>query len=186
MQLDKKSKIFIVVFFSIILIPVIIISIINYAKEQELNSKIENSKATRTLSLNNISTEITLEELLNIESSKEYTIEDDELKHENNESKKNFTVTYTNTSYFGSICIKEYFFIDENLKRIIFTVNTSHWMPKDIFEELVNINGDPDESKFDKKSFYIETHTWYGTNGFILYNKLNNNTIEIIFELSEY
>lgn len=186
MQLDKKSKIFIIVFFSLILIPVIIIGLINYNKEQKFRDRIENSKTTRTLSLNNISTEITLEELLNIETSKEYIIEDNELRYENDESKKDFTITYTNTSYFGSRCIKEYCFVDENLKRIIFTVDTSHWMPKDIYEELVKINGDPDESKFDEKSFYLETHTWYGINGTMGYNKLNNDTIEIIFELSGY
>lgn len=186
MQLDKKSKIFIIAFFSIILIPVIVIGLINYAREQELKNKIENSKITRTLSLNNISTEISLEELLDIETSKEYAIEDNKLRFENDESKRDFTIIYTNTSFFGSGCIKEYFFVDENLKRIIFTVDTSHWMPKDIYEELVKINGDPDESKFDENSFYLETHTWYGKNGIIGYNKLDNDTIEIIFELSGY
>ena len=83
MKLDKSSKIFLIIFFSIILIPVIIIGSINYAKEQKLKNKIENSKATRTLVLNNISTAITLDELLKIETSNEYTIEDDELKYEN-------------------------------------------------------------------------------------------------------
>ena len=35
--MNKKSKIFIAIFFSIILIPVIIVGVINYTKEQELN-----------------------------------------------------------------------------------------------------------------------------------------------------
>ena len=77
MKLDKSSKIFLIIFFSIILIPVIIIGSINYAKEQKLKNKIENSKATRTLVLNNISTAITLDELFEIELSKEYTTEND-------------------------------------------------------------------------------------------------------------
>lgn len=76
MKLDKRSKIFLIIFFSIILIPVIIIGSINYAKEQKLKNRIENSKATRTLVLNNISTAITLDELLELELSKEYTITD--------------------------------------------------------------------------------------------------------------
>ena len=67
MKLDKRSKIFLVIFFSIILIPVIIIGSINYVKEQKLKNRIEKSKATRTLTLNNISTAITLDELLELE-----------------------------------------------------------------------------------------------------------------------
>lgn len=186
MQLDKKSKKFIITFFLIILIPVIVIGFIRHTKEQKLKSNIENSKSTRVLSLNNISTAITLEELLNIETSNEHTIKDSELNYENDENKRNFTVTYLNASYFGGNCTKEYYFVDEKLKMCIFTVDTSHWTPKNIYEELININGNPDTSKIDENSFYLETYTWYGKNGTILYNKLNNNTIEIIFQLSEH
>lgn len=38
MKLDKKSKVFIVVFFSIILVPIVIFGSMNYAKEQELRT----------------------------------------------------------------------------------------------------------------------------------------------------
>ena len=86
--MNKKSKIFIIIFFSLILIPVIVISIINYTKEQELNNRIENSMNTKTLSLNNITSSITLDELLEIEMSKEYSIEDNELKYDNDSTKK--------------------------------------------------------------------------------------------------
>lgn len=74
MKLDKRSKIFLIIFFSIILIPVIVIGTINYTKEQEFKNRIENSKSTRTLILNNISTAITLDELFELELSKEYTM----------------------------------------------------------------------------------------------------------------
>ena len=100
MKLDKKSKIFIIVFFSIILIPVIIIGTINYTKEQKLKDKIENSKTTRTLTLNNISAAITLEELCELELSKEYTIDND--VSVNNEEM--ITITYTNTTLYGADC----------------------------------------------------------------------------------
>ena len=181
--MNKKSKIFIIIFFSLILIPVIVIGIINYTKEQELNDRIENSRATKTLSLNNISSSITLDELLKIEMSKEYNIEDNELKYDNDSTKKDFTVEYTNTSFYGSHCIMEYYFVDEKLKRCMFTIDTSHWQPKDIYEELSKINGIPDETEIDDDSFYLETYTWYGKNGTITYNKLNNNTIEVFFEI---
>ena len=181
--MNKKSKIFIIIFFSLILIPVIVIGIINYTKEQELNDRIENSRTTKTLSLNNISSSITLDELLEIEMSNEYNIEDNELKYDNDSTKKDFTVEYTNTSFYGSHCIMEYYFVDEKLKRCIFTIDTSHWQPKDIYEELSKINGIPDETEIDDDSFYLETYTWYGKNGTITYNKLNNNTIEVCFEI---
>ena len=181
--MNKKSKIFIIIFFSLILIPVIIIGIINYTKEQELNNRIENSRTTKTLSLNNITSSITLDELLEIEISKENSIEDNELKYDNDSTKKDFTVEYTNTSFYGSHCIMEYYFVDEKLKRCIFTIDTSHWQPKNIYEELSKINGIPDETEIDDDSFYLETYTWYGKNGTITYNKLNNNTIEVFFEI---
>ena len=184
--MNKKSKIFIIIFFSLILIPVIAIGIINYTKEQELKNRIENSMNTKTLSLNNITSSITLDELLEIEMSKEYSIEDNELKYDNDSTKKDFTVEYTNTSFNGSSCIKEYFFVDEKLNMLIITIDTSHWMPKDIFTELSNINGEPDNSslKEDKLSSYI--YYWYGKNGTIMYTDDNiSNTIEIIFEIKE-
>lgn len=186
MKLDKRSKIFLIIFFSIILIPVIIIGSINYAKEQKLKNRIENSKATRTLVLNNISTAITLDELLELELSKEYTIKDSELRYENDENKKDFTVEYTNTSFYGSDCIKTYYFIDEKLSGIIFDINTSHWMPKDIHEELVKLNGDPDETELKSDKLGQDYYTWYGENGTLIMvddNILRN--IEIRFEIEE-
>ena len=181
--MNKKSKIFIAIFFSIILIPVIIVGVTNYTKEQELNDRIENSRTTKTLSLNNITSSITLDELLEIEMSKEYNIEDNELKYDNDSTKKDFTVKYTNTSFYGSHCIMEYYFVDEKLKRCIFTIDTSHWQPKDIYEELSKINDIPDETEIDDDSFYLEAYTWYGKNGTITYNKLNNDTIEVFFDI---
>ena len=57
-------------------------------------------------------------------------------------------------------------------------------MPKNIYEEIVNINGEPDIHNSDDESFYLEVNEWYGKNGIIILNKLNNDTIEIIFELT--
>lgn len=180
--MDKKYKIFISIFFSIILILIIIFTI-NYSNEKELNDRIEKSKTTKTLSINNISTAITLDELFKIETSKEYIITGQELKFDNDPDKKDFSIKYTNTSFYGSSCIKDYFFVDEKLSNVIFDIDTSHWMPKNIYDELVKINGDPDKTYIENDSFWLETHIWYGKNGCIVYNKLNNDTIEVRFEL---
>ena len=187
MKLDKRSKIFLIIFFSIILIPVIIIGSINYANEQKLKNRIENSKITRTLVLNSISTTITLDELLELELSKEYTIKDSELRYENDENKKDFTVKYTNTSFYGSDCIKTYDFVDEQLKYISFNIDTSHWMPKDIYEELVKLNGEPDETnvKPDDK-YHYDIYTWYGKNGTLwMVEDKSTRSIEVAFEIEE-
>lgn len=187
MKLDKRVKIFLIIFFSIILIPVIIIGSINYAKEQKLKNRIENSKATRTLILNNISTSITLDELLKIETSKEYTIKDDKLKYENDRGKKDFTVKYTNTSFYGSHCIMEYQFVDEKLKYLSFNIDTSHWMPKNIYEELVKLNGEPDKSdvKPDDK-YHYDIYTWYGRNGTLwMTEDKSTRSINVSFEIEE-
>lgn len=186
MKLDKKSKIFLIIFFSIILIPVIIIGTINYTKKQKLQNRIENSKATRTLTLNNISAPITLDELLEIETSKEYIIEDNELKYENDQNKRDFTIKYTNTSFYGSHCIMEYLFVDEKLSGIIFNIDTSHWMPKDIYEELVILNGEPDETELKSDKLGQDYYTWYGKNGTLIIVDDNiSKSIEIQFQLEE-
>lgn len=178
--MNKKSKIFIAVFFSIILIPTIIIGIINYTKEQELNNKIENSRATKTLSLNNISSSITLDELFEMETSKEYYIEED-TSVDNEKMKK---VTYTNTSIYGAKCEKTYVFYDDKLGFYIIIIDTSHWMPKDIFTELSNINGEPDNSSLKEDKLGSDIYYWYGKNGTIVYTDDNiSNTAEIIFEI---
>ena len=59
-----------IVFFSIILISTLIVGLVNYTKEQKLNNKIQNSIATRVLSINNINSPIELDDLFNVETSK--------------------------------------------------------------------------------------------------------------------
>lgn len=186
MKLDKRSKIFLILFFSIILIPAITIGVINYTKESELKQRIENSKATRFLSLNDITKPITLNELLELETSKEYTIEDIELKYENDKNKQGFTVKYTNTTFYGSDCIKEYLFVDEKLKGFIFDIDTSQWMPKDIYEEIVKLNGEPDETKLKSDKLGTDYFIWYGKNGNLIMDDDNIlRNIELRFQLDE-
>ena len=183
--MNKKTKIFIITFFLIVLILVLVTSIILGYNNKKLNDKINNSKSTRILTLNNIDDSITFEKLCNIESSKEYTIKDIELRYENEKDKKDFIATYTNSSFYGSNCIKEYSFVDEKLKICIYTIDSSHWMPKKIYEEIVNVNGEPDIVNTKKDKFGVDKYTWYGKNGTFIYtNDSINNTIEIIFELN--
>lgn len=182
--MNKKSKIFIIIFFLIILIPVIIVGSINYIKEKKLKDKIENSKSTKILSLNNINSSISLQELFNIEKSEEYAITKNKLKYTNDDNKEDFTIKYTNTSFFGAQCIKEYNFVDEKLNMITIEIDTSHWIPKDILEEINNLNGEPDVISLKKDNLGSDIYHWYGKNGKIIYTDDNiNNTIELVFEV---
>lgn len=182
MKLDKKSKFIIIVIPLIVLISAIIISTINYTKEQKLKDKIENSKTTRTLTLNSISTVLTIDELLELELSKEYKI-DNKISANNEEMA---IIKYTNATFFGTNCKKEYIFYDNELRICIFDIDNSHWMPKDIYEELVKLNGKPDETELKSGRLGTDYYTWYGNNGFLIMSDDNiSNNIEIIFELEE-
>lgn len=134
--------------------------------------------------LNNISTAITLDELLKIETSKEYTITDWELKFDNDPNKKDFDIEYTNTSFYGSHCVKNYFFVDEELESLIFDIDTSHWMPKNIYKELVKLNGEPDETELKSDKLGTDYYTWYGKNGTLIMTDDNiSRNIEVCFQL---
>lgn len=50
------------------------------------------------------------------------------------------TITFTNTTFYETDCEKDYTFSINKLGLCSFTADTSHWMPKDIYEELVKIN----------------------------------------------
>ena len=179
--MNKKSKIFISIFFSIILIPAIMVGIINYTSEQELNDTIENSGATKTLSLNNITQSITFDELLEIEMSKEYSIEEDVSV----DGEKMKTVTFTSASLFGSRCESTYIFYNDKLGFCIITVDTSHCMSEDILTELISLNGEPDNSSLKKEKVGYDTYYWYGKNGTIFCTDDNvSDTIEIRFEIN--
>lgn len=182
MKIERRTKIFLIIFFSIILISAIIIGTMNYTKEKKIKNRIENSKTTRILTLNNISTAITLEELLEIETSKEYIIDND--VSVNDEEMK--IIKYTNTNFCGVDCKKEYIFYDNQLGICIFDIDSSHWMSKDIYEELVKLNGEPDEVDIESNKYHHDMYTWHGKNGTIVYTDDNiNNTIEIILEIKE-
>lgn len=182
--MKKKSIIFIIVFWSIILIPIIVIGLNNYKKENKLNQKIENSKNSRIIELNKISTAITLDELYKIETSKKYTKEDNNLKYENDSDKEDFSITYTNVSFYGSVCEKEFFFVDELLHMIIIDIPTDHYTIKDIYEEVVNINGEPDIEKLRNEKLGSNNYTWYGINGCLTLTEDNiSKNIQVIFTL---
>lgn len=182
--MNKKSIILIIVFWTVILVPIICIGINNYKKENQSTSKIENSKNSHTVELNGISTSITLDELYKIELSKEFTKEENNLKYKNDANKEDFSIKYTNVSLYGSSCEMEYVFVDELLYMLIINIPTDHYMVKNIYEEIAKLNGEPDVEELRGESLGSNYYTWYGINGVLTLSddNISKNT-QIILEL---
>ena len=150
------------------------------------DSKTSNNESTKILVINNITNQITMDELFEIELSKEYTTEARNLKIENDQKKDDFLITYTNTSFYGSRCTKEYYFTDEKLEMLIYSIDKSHYKPKDILEELIALNGDAAAIDIKDDELGRDTYTWYGKNGTIIFSDDNiSNIIEVVFEIKE-
>lgn len=179
MNLNKKAKIFIAMFFFIWTI-VIIIVVVHYINERELKKRIENSKATRTLVLDDISTAITLEELYDLEQSKEYLIE----RGSNIKNQEMVTVTFKDVFLYGSACKKRFVFYDNVLGSFTVYYDASQWTPGNIYEELVKINGEPDETNVKSQAYLRDVYFWYGKNGIlVMINDKFTKTIEIWFDM---
>ena len=81
----------------------------------------------------------------------------------------------------------EYQFVDENLKCIRFDIDTSHWMPKDIYEELVKLNGEPDETDVEPDNkYHYDMYVWYGKNGtLVMVEDKYSRSIDVSLEIEE-
>lgn len=118
-----------------------------------------------------------------MELSKEYTTDNDVSAY----NEKMTKITYTNTTFYGADCEKEYVFYDNKLGICVFDIDTSHWMPRDIYEELVKLNGEPDETEVElDDKYHRDMYIWYGKNGILgmVKDKFTNN-IEVHFELED-
>lgn len=173
-------------FFILVGIVIAVLMIVFVSTQLNQDSKTNNNESSKILVLNNITNQITMDELFEIELSKEYTTEARNIKVENNHEKEDFLITYTNTSFYGSRCIKEYYFTDEKLEMLIYSIDKSHYMPKDILEELIVLNGDADDVDIKSDELGRDTYTWYGKNGTIIFSDDNvSNILEVVFEIKE-
>lgn len=75
----------------------------------------------------------------------------------------------------------------KKLKFITFDIDTSHWMPKDIYEELIKLNGEPDETDVEPNNkYHYDMYIWYGKNGTLaMVEDKSSRNIEVTFELEE-
>ena len=166
-----------VVLILFVLIPLINIIIIFFMQFKKQKNRIKNSKETRILSLNNITIQITADELYNIDRPK-YILYN-YYEEANRSSFKFYDSTFLNIK-----CSKEYVFDGSKLDTCIFHLNKScnESMPKRIFRELRKVNGDPDEMHYDKDVSLLEC-IWYGKNGSISFRRYISNMVEIVFQI---
>lgn len=69
---------------------------------------------------------------------------------------------------------------------LIYSIDKSHYKPKDILEELIALNGDAAAIDIKDDELGRDTYTWYGKNGTIIFSDDNiSNIIEVVFEIKE-
>lgn len=142
-------------------------------------NRIKNSKETRILSLNSITTQITADELYNIDRPKCFFY--NYYEEANRSSFKFYDSTFLNIK-----CSKEYIFNENKLDTCIFHLNKSCNTPepKRIFREIRKINGNPDEIYYNKDVSLLEC-IWYGKNGSIIFRRFISNMVEIVFQIKQ-
>lgn len=67
-----------------------------------------------------------------------------------------------------------------------FTVyyDASQWTPGNIYEELVKINGEPDETNVKSQAYHRDAYYWHGKNGtLVMINDKFTKNIEIWFDM---
>lgn len=177
---NSKVSIFMLICLIIIFlappITALVTLLIKYINQK---NKIKNSRETRILSLNNIKSPISINEIVNYEKLGNFIF----MSHD--ELKKKY-IKYDSSIFFNIKCEKEYFFIDDKLDICNYQLNKScnPSVPKHIFRELKKINGNPDEIYFDKDLFLLQC-IWYGKNGHIVYKRYISNMVEITFKLDK-
>ena len=73
------------------------------------------------------------------------------------------------------------------LSRYALSTVYSHWMPKDIYEELVKLNGEPDETDVEPDNkYHYDMYVWYGKNGtLVMVEDKYSRSIDVSLEIEE-
>ena len=176
---SKTSSLLLIYIIIVLLTPpvtILITLIIQCIKQKKEN---KNSKETRTLSLDNISSPIALDEAIMRQEHHNFISIPHVMGYD-------WCTTMDDLKFMNFECTKKFFFIDLKLYMLDIQLNKScdSLIPKLVFKELVKVNGYPDEIYFDKKTGLLEC-TWYGVNGVIQFKRFDNNMVDITLELNE-
>lgn len=179
----NKFRTSFILFFSTTFISILSLLIIQMFKilKLKIRSKLKNNKPTKILSLERISNPITLEESVKTEKVKYFTNAGYSSNHSN---ERNFIIEYE-APFGGSGCEKKFIFQNDRLKTCNYILQDFNEISniQKIYEKIAEMNGVPDEIKFDKEIFLLQ-YVWYGKNGTIVYNQFYQCLIVIILELN--
>lgn len=177
-----KFKTFLILLFSATFISIQSLLIIKMFKTLKLKiwSKSKNNEPTKNLSLERISNPITLEELIKTEKVKYFI---NAGYGSNHSHERNFIIEYE-APFGGSGCKKKFIFQNDRLITCNYIMQEFNEILniQKIYEKIAEMNGAPDEIKFDKEIFLLQ-YVWYGKNGTIVYSQFYQCNIVIIFEL---
>lgn len=167
---------------SIFFVLIVAIGTIKFIKT--FRYKVRINRPTKTLSLDNISHSITLEELKEIEDFSDCVISGNTKQQNNND--KHIEINIDGKQFAGIKCSKKFIFCCKQLSicNFIFDISCNRPKIKQIYKELIRINGKPDKKRYNRKICQLQCN-WYGNNGEIVYYKFHNKMVVIVFEVEK-
>ena len=177
-KLTYKNKIPLV----LLVISTLLIILINYLRKSKYKvaAKISTPKPQKTLSLEGISEPITIYELNKALNPGGFSM----TAFPDHFGNKNYTIEYK-APFGGVYCEKKFVFTNDcRVKLCNYALYgfDDPSEPQKIYEEISNFNGVPDTIYFDKEIFFLQC-TWYGKNGYIVYDYFRRGTIAAVFKL---
>lgn len=175
----KTSTLLLIYIIIILLTPPVTILVTLIIQCIKQKKRVKNSKETRILSLDNISSPIALNEAIMRQEHHNFISIPHVMGYD-------WCTTIDDLKFMNFECTKKFFFIDLKLYMLDIQLNKScdSLIPKLVFKELVKVNGYPDEIYFDKKTELLEC-TWYGINGSICFKRFANSMLYITLELNK-
>lgn len=181
-KLIDKHKLFLISLpFLILPLSLLLIKYIKKIKHKiKTENKIVPSKPTKILSLEGVSEPITIYELNKALNPGGFSM----TAFPDHFGNKNYTIEYK-APFGGVYCEKKFVFTNDcrvklcNYALYGFDAPSE---PQKIYEEISDFNGVPDTIYFDKEIFFLQC-TWYGKNGYIVYDYFRRGTIAVVFKL---
>lgn len=182
-KLTNKNKLS-ATLLSLSIFPLFSMFILQYIKwmkhRDSVIIKTSSSDSTKILSLEGISEPITIYELNKVLNPGGFKM----TAHPDYYGNKNYSIEYK-APFGGANCEKKFVFTNDcrvklcNYALYGFDAPSE---PQKIYEEISDFNGVPDTIYFDKEIFFLQC-TWYGKNGYIVYDYFRRGTIAAVFKL---
>jgi len=181
--IDKYKSFLITLFLIIVALPILTLTakcVKKIKNRTKIAAKISTPTPQRTLSLEGISESITIYELNKVLNPGGFKM----TGFPDSKGNENYAIEYK-APFGGVYCEKKFVFTnDYRVKLCNYALYgfDDPLEPQRIYEEISNSNGIPDEIYFDKEIFFLQC-TWYGKNGYIVYDYFRRGTIAVVFKL---